>query len=324
MRVGIDVSPLVQTRAGTARYLEGLLPRLEQLVDVRRLSFGGAGKASTVARDAWWYPVGLPRRAREVDVLHCPSFRGPLRASAPLVVTVHDLAVLRHPEAFNRWTRTYSRALVPRVVRAAQRVIAVSEFTKRELIDVLGVAEERIRVVPNAVGAPFVPEGPRADGDYVLAVGTLEPRKNLPRLAEAARRAGRELRVVGARGWGDVNIPGEGVRFLGFVSDDELARLYRGALCVAYLSIYEGFGIPELEALACGAPVVTSAGTPMEEVAGGAAVLVDPHDTGAVAAGIGVAIARRDELAALGPERAGPYSWDASAQATADVYRELA
>jgi glycosyltransferase involved in cell wall biosynthesis len=324
VRVGIDVSPLLQTRAGTARYLEGLLPRLEGLVDVQRVSYGGGGKLSTLARDVWWYPVALPRRAREVDVLHCPSFRGPLRSGAPLVVTVHDLAVLRHPDAFNRWTRTYSRVLVPRVIRAAQRVIAVSEFTKRELIDVLGVAEQTIRVVPNAVGEPFVPDGPRADGDYVLAVGTLEPRKNLPRLAEAARRAGHELRIVGARGWGDVNVSGEGVSFLGFVSDDELARLYRGALCVAYISVYEGFGIPVLEALACGAAVVTSAGSPMEEVAGGATVLVDPHDTDAVVAGIAEAIARRDELAPLGPQRARRYTWAASAQATADVYRELA
>jgi glycosyltransferase involved in cell wall biosynthesis len=324
MRVGIDVSPLRQTRAGTARYLQGLLPRLEQLVDVQPLAYGSEGKLSTVARDAWWYPVALPVRAREVDVLHCPSFRGPLHSRTPLVVTVHDLAVLRHPEVFNRWTRTYSRTLVPRVVRSAERLIAVSEFTKRELIDVLGVAEDRIRVVPNAVGLPFVPEGPRADGDYVLAVGTLEPRKNLPRLAEAARLAGHELRIVGARGWGDVDVSGDGVTFLGFVSDDELARLYRGALCVAYISVYEGFGIPVLEALACGAAVVTSAGSPMEEVAAGAAVLVDPHDTEAVAAGIAEAIARREELRRLGPERALHYTWDASAQATADVYRELA
>jgi O-antigen biosynthesis alpha-1,2-mannosyltransferase len=322
MRVGIDVSPLRQTRAGTARYLRGLLPHLEQLVDVVPLAWGGSRKAATVARDAWWYPVELPRRARGFDVLHCPSFRAPLRSPAPLVVTVHDLAVLRHPEAFNSWTRTYSRAFVPRVVRAADRVIAVSEFTKRELVDLLQVPDDRIRVIPNAVAEPFVPEGARAGGDYVLAVGTLEPRKNLPRLAEAARRAGAELRVVGAPGWGDVRVNDEGVRFLGFVPDEELARLYRGSLCVAYTSLYEGFGIPVLEALACGAPVVTSARTAMEEVADGAAVLVDPRDADAIAAGIREAIGRRDELAALGPERASSFTWLASAEATADAYRE--
>jgi len=324
MRVGIDVSLLRQTRAGTARYLRGLLPYLEQLVDVEPLAWGGSRKAATLARDAWWYPVELRRRARGLDVLHCPTFRGPLRASAPLVVTVHDLAVLRHPEAFNRWTRTYSRGLVPRVVRAAERVIAVSEFTKRELVDVLEIAEDRIRVIPNAVDEPFVPEGARADGDYVLAVGTLEPRKNLLRIAEAARRVRVELRVAGAPGWGDVRVGENGVRFLGFVSDEELARLYRGSLCVAYASLYEGFGIPVLEALACGAPVVTSVSTPMEEIADGAAVLVDPQDADAIAAGIREAIGRRAELAALGPDRARRFTWRASAEATADVYREVA
>ena len=325
MRVGIDVSPLRQTRAGTARYLERLLPHLERLVTVERLAFGRAGRASTLARDAWWYPVALPLRARGLDVLHCPSFRGPLRSRTPLVVTVHDLAVLRHPDAFNRWTRTYSRLSVPRVVRAADRVIAVSEFTKRELVEVLGVAEERIHVVPNAVAAPFVPEGPRGEGDYVLAVGTLEPRKNLPRLAAATRRVGLELRIVGARGWGEVGVSaGDDIRFLGFVPDEELARLYRGALCVAYPSLYEGFGIPVLEALACAAPVVTSEASAMAEVAGDAAVLVDPREVDAIAAGIAEAIARRDELARLGPERASRYTWAASAEATVDVYKELA
>jgi len=324
VHVGIDVSPLRQTGAGTARYLNGLLPHLERLVDVDRLAWGGTRKAATLARDAWWYPLALPRRARGLDVLHCPSFRGPVRSPLPLVVTVHDLAILRHPEAFNRWTRAYSRALVPRVVRAAQRVIAVSEFTKRELVDLLGVREERIRVIPNGVGEPFVAEGARAEGEYVLAVGTLEPRKNLPRLARAAVAAGVELRIAGARGWGDVDVEvGAGMRFLGFVPDDELARLYRGAQCVAYPSLYEGFGIPVLEALACGAPVVTSAGTAMAEVADGAAVLVDPADVDAIAAGIRDAIGRRDELAALGPERARSFSWRASAEATAGVYREL-
>jgi glycosyltransferase involved in cell wall biosynthesis len=323
VRVALEASLLRQTRAGSARYLRGLLPELERLADVELLAWGGSGRAATVLRDTWWYPVALARRGRPFDLLHCPSFRGPLSASVPLVVTVHDLAVLRHPEAFNRWTRLYSRAFVPRVVRAARRAIAVSNFTKRELMDVLAVPEERIRVVPNGVGPPFVAQGARAEGEYVLAVGTVEPRKNLPRLAEAARASGVELRVAGAPGWGDVRVNGDGVRFLGFVPDDELARLYRGALCVAYPSLYEGFGIPVLEALACGSAVVTSAGTAMAEVADGAAVLVDPRDGDAIAAGILEAIRRRDELALLGPERARVFSWRASAEATAAVYREV-
>ncbi len=327
VRVAIDVSPLAQTRAGTARYLRGLLGELERRKDIALvpLAFGGSGRAAAAARDTLWYLGLLPRRAGRAGarVLHCPTFRAPLRSRVPIVVTVHDVAVLREPRYFPRWSRTYGRAVVPRVLRAAARVIAVSEFTAREVVKLARVPEERVRVVPNAVGAPFSPDGPAANGDYVLAVGTLEPRKNLSGLAEAARRASVELRVVGARGWGGVEVGGDGVHWLGEVGDEELARLYRGALCLAYPSLYEGFGFPVLEAMRCGTPVVTSAGSAMEEVADSAAELVDPHDPVSIAEGIERAILRRDELRARGLERARRYTWAAAADATVAVYREV-
>ena len=166
----------------------------------------------------------------------------------------------------------------------------------------------------------FTAEGPAAEGDYVLAVATLEPRKNLRRIADAAARAGVELRVVGARGWGGVETPG----WVGEVPDEELAALYRGAAALVFPSLYEGFGIPVLEAMASGAPVVTSRGGATEEVAGGAAVLVDPLDVGAIAAGIEEAVSRREELRALGLERATAYSWKGVADAVERVWRELA
>jgi glycosyltransferase involved in cell wall biosynthesis len=249
-----------------------------------------------------------------------------LRSPVPLVATFYDLAVLRHPEAFNRWTRTYSRVALPRVARAASRLIAISEFTAQELTDVLRVPEEKIRVVPIGLDPAFTPGGDAAEGDYVLTVSTLEPRKNLARLVEAFGRAGIDGRliVVGERGWGGVEVRANGTRWLGRVDDAELAALYRGARCVVYPSLYEGFGIPVLEAMACGAPVVTSAGGATEEVAGGAAVLVDPLDVAAIAAGIDEASGRRDELARLGPERAAQFSWRATADAVTAVYRELA
>jgi glycosyltransferase involved in cell wall biosynthesis len=323
IRVALDVSPLVQTRAGTARYLKALLRELQRRddVDVTTLSFGRDTRLSTLARDAVWYPFALGRR-RNADLLHCPTYRGPMRSALPLVVTVHDLAILRHPRAFNRWSRLYGPRAVPRVLAAARRVIAVSEFTKRELIELLQVPEEKIRVVPNGVDGTFTPDGPAEGGEYVLAVGTLEPRKNLPRLVEAMRRSDVELRVVGARGWGGVEVGGNGVRWLGEVSDSELARLYRGARCVAYPSLYEGFGIPVLEAMACGVPVVTSRGTAMEEIADGAAVLVDPNDPAELAAGIDRATAERDVLVARGLDRASAFRWDAVAEATVAVYHE--
>jgi glycosyltransferase involved in cell wall biosynthesis len=276
---------------------------------VVEVSFPATSRARSVAADALWYP--RLRAPGGADVLHCPTFRGPFRTRGPLVVTVHDLAVLRHPEWFNRWTRTYSVLAVPRVVQAAHRVIAVSEFTRRELVELLRYPEERIHVVPNAVEDVFVPDGPKADGDYVLAVGTLEPRKNLARIARAVDG---ELRVVGARGWGRVEPP-PNVTWLGDVPDDRLAALYRGARCLVYASLYEGFGIPVAEALACGCPVVTSAGSPMAELAGADAVLVDPADVDAIREGI----ARAERPAAR--RIAG---WDEVAERTLAVYEEAA
>jgi glycosyltransferase involved in cell wall biosynthesis len=322
VRVGVDTSPLVQTRAGTARHVRGLLGALRDRpgIELELLSFGGPGRVSSITRDALWYPLGLGRRARSLDVLHCTTFRGPVDMRVPTVLTVHDLAVLRAPGAFPRWHRLYGRAGLTRVLRAADAIVAVSEFTRGETIDLAGVAPDRVRVVPNGVDDVFGPDGPSAAGDYALAVATLEPRKNLARAVEAAREEGVELRVVGARGWGGVDVEG----WVGEIPDGELAALYRGAQCVVYPSLYEGFGLPVLEAMACGTPVVTSVGTAMEEVAGEAAVLVDPLDVSAIAEGMRTAVARRDELVPLGLERARSFTWQRAADSVVELWRELA
>jgi glycosyltransferase involved in cell wall biosynthesis len=270
------------------------------------VSFPASSRLGSVAADALWYPrLG----AGAADVLHCPTFRGPFRSRAPLVVTVHDLAVLRHPEWFRGWSRTYSRLAVPRVVRAAERLIAVSQFTKRELVDLLAVEPGRVHVIPNGVETSFGPEGRPADGDYVLAVGTLEPRKNLRRIAEAVDG---ELRVVGAPGWGGVEPPAN-VTWLGRVDDDELAALYRGARCLVYASLYEGFGIPVAEALACGCPVVTTRDSAMAEIAGADAAYVDPLDVASIRDGI-------ERASRPAPRRVA--EWDDVVARTFAVYEE--
>ena len=324
MNLGYDVAPLVLDNAGTARYVRGVLQELRARDDVavRELTWGGGGRLTAVARDALWYPLGLPLAARKLDVLHCTTFRAPLRASPPVVVTVHDLAIVRFPELFTTWTRLYARTLLLRVLRSATRVLAVSEFTRRDVHELARVPLDRIDVAPNAAdGQVFRPDGPAAEGEYVLAVGTLEPRKNLPRIVEATAALGLELRVAGARGWGEVALDAPHVRLLGRPSDAELAELMRGSLCLAYPSLWEGFGIPVLEAMLCGTPVVTSEDSAMAEVAAGAAVLVEPTEPGSIAAGIRDAIERRDELRAAGFARAQRYSWSRTADAVVECYR---
>jgi glycosyltransferase involved in cell wall biosynthesis len=331
LRVGIDVSPLALSRAGTARYLRALLAGLQnEPVEIERYQLPGSGRLQKLRRDTVWYQRALPRTARadRVDVLHCPTQRAPVRPGLPLVVTIHDVAVLRHPQAFNLWTRRYSALTLPGIARAATKIIVGSTFTRDEVTELLGVLEEKIRVIPYGVGGSFsAPDGPASAGDYVLAVSTLEPRKNLGRLVEGFRRAnldGLELRVVGAEGWGGVHVGGDGVRWLGEVSDAELARLYRGAACAAYVSLYEGFGLPVLEAMASGTSVVAPTGPPYTEFADGVAVLVDPLDPDSIAAGLREAIERRDELAQRGRERAKEFSWHRAAAAHVEVYREAA
>ena len=329
LRVGLDTSPLALTKAGTARYLTNLLDGLdrEPEVEVSRLSWGADGRATKVARDMLWYPTRLTRAARQagVELLHCPTMRAPLRSKMPLVVTIHDVAVLRHPEAFNAWTRRYSARTLPRVARAASAIVVGSAFSRDEVVELLDVSESNVRVIPYGVGAPFNPDGPAADGDYVLAVSTLEPRKNMKRLVEGFYRTGLdglELRVVGGEGWGGVEVEGDRVQRLENVDDEELARLYRGAVAVAYVSLYEGFGLPVLEAMACGTPVVAPAGRPYDEFADGIAFEVDPRDVDSIASGIERAVASGSQP--VGVRRAADFTWERAVQAHVDLYRELA
>jgi glycosyltransferase involved in cell wall biosynthesis len=329
LQVGLDTSPLALTKAGTARYLTKLLEGLEEEPDLelRRYTWGGAGRATKVARDLFWYPVGLPRAARNdgVDVLHSPTMRAPLRPKVPLVVTIHDVAVLRHPSAFNGWTRRYSARALPRVARTASAIVVGSTFSRDEVLDLLPVPESKVHVIPYGVGPPFTAEGPKADGDYVLAVSTLEPRKNFGRLVEGFQRSGLDaldLRVVGGEGWGGVRVDGDRVQRLENVDDEELARLYRGAVAVVYVSLYEGFGLPVLEAMACGTPVVAPAGQPFDEFAEGIAFQVDPRDVDSIAHGLQRAVASGSQP--VGVRRAADFTWERAVQSHVDLYRELA
>ncbi len=266
-----------------------------------------------------------------VDVIHATTIVVPPH-TAPLVVTIHDLAFLHEPEHFTaRGGRVFRRGL-DLVRRRADLVLASSLATQADC-GAAGIPAERIRHVP--LGVTVRPADPAArrrfglDRPYLLFVGTLEPRKNLTRLVEALGRLDGEhrdllLAVAGLDGWGDAAPPAsDRVRLLGFVTDAERDALYAGAAAFVYPSLREGFGLPVAEAMAHGTPVVTSLGTSTEEVAGGAAVLVDPTDVDGITYGIEQALADRDRLVAAGRIRAAELTWARTAEATLAAYREL-
>lgn len=274
---------------------------------------------------------GVTRATGPVDVVHATTIMVPPR-SGPLVVTIHDLAFL-HEEghATRRGRRLFERSL-ELVRRDADLVLCSSAATLADC-EAQGIDAERLRLVPLGVRvrpatADDVARVRRRyglDGPYVLFAGTNEPRKNLPRLVEAcARPGGMPLVLAGPAGWGEQVPAGGSVRVLGLVPEDDLRALYAGADVFAYPSLREGFGLPVLEAMAQGAPVVTSRGTSTEEVAGGAAVLVDPFDVADIARGLDEAHATSRELAAAGRARAAAATWDRTAELTVAAYREAA
>jgi glycosyltransferase involved in cell wall biosynthesis len=280
-----------------------------------------------------WNRTGRPRvesATGRIDVCHSTAAI-PAPSRAPQVVTVHDVAFVHHPERFSRHGVRVMRAGLERC-RGAALVLVPTDAVRGDLVE-LGFHEERVRTVRWGVEAQPVSGADvaavrrryRLPDRFVLFVGTLEPRKNLQRLAAAtAGLPDLPLVVAGAPGWGDGAPAAAHVSFLGFVPREHLAALYAACTVFAYPSLEEGFGMPIAEAMAQGAPVVTSRGGATEETAGGAAVLVDPADTGSIEAGIRDAVARADELVVAGRSRATLLDWDATVTATVTAYRDAA
>lgn len=289
-----------------------------------------------------WHALGRPRvelATGPVDLVHATAVAVP-GCRAPLVVTIHDLAFLADPSHPTRHGLRFFRRGTELARRRARLVMVPSEATAEEC-RAAGFEPGRIRVVPWGVDVVPVAEADidamrgryRLDRPFVLFVGTIEPRKNLRRVVEAFARLGRDdldLVLVGAEGWNEdlgpllEAVPGR-VRALGFVAPDALAPLYASASVVAYPSLREGFGLPVLEAMAQGAPVVTSRGTATEEVAGDAAVLVEPTSVTSIADGLDRVLSDADgveELRRAARARASERTWAATAEATVEVYRE--
>jgi glycosyltransferase involved in cell wall biosynthesis len=276
-----------------------------------------------------WEQGLLPLLARTAALIYSPANLAPL-ASSRNVVVIHDAAALRHPEWYSRAYVAYQRRVLPLLARRARLVITVSDFSRRELVDAIGVPERQVAVVPNGVDERFSNDADPApartalglDSPYVLTVGTRIGRKNLAALEAAAARLAPEGIELVAAGSGRAYMRAEadgGLRSLGYVPDDLLPGLYAGALALAMPSLYEGFGLPCLEAMACGTPVVAADRGALPETCGGAALLADPDQPRAFADALVRAATderERARLSAAGRERASGFTWRRAAEET--------
>jgi glycosyltransferase involved in cell wall biosynthesis len=329
--VVIDADVLGRQRTGDETYVENLLRRLPALG-------GDDFRFAAVTRHPELVPEGvepieletgsqklrmawtLPRLLRDVGpALAHFQHALPLRLPCPAVVTIHDLSFERDAAAMPAGHRRVFKRVVPRAARNARHVIAVSERTKRDLVDLYGIAPDRITVTPHGVDPAFGP-GAVAGGGYLLYVGAIQARKDPLAAARAANEVGLPLVVAGPEKEPELarELVAQGADLRGYVDKAELAALYRGAAALVLPSRYEGFGLPVLEAMASGTPVVVTDDPAMHEVAGDAAVYSD----GDLAAAIRTALIDRDRLVAAGLERAGLFSWDETARRTLGVYRE--
>jgi glycosyltransferase involved in cell wall biosynthesis len=368
-RVGLVAEQLLRpVPGGIGRYVRALVEHLPAAAaadggavtfvicrhPAERLARSGLPPAAT-QRLAWpgrlatraWVTLCRPRLPAgllgDLDLVHATSAAVPPTAGRPLVATVHDLGFRHFPHAYPAAGRRYHDRSARIVADEAARVLVPSEATARDLAELYAVDRGRVTIVPLGVEPPARPDQQGAArlladlgvrGPFLLAVGTLEPRKNLPRLLAAFGEVTSELPdhwlvVVGPVGWGPKLRPtweSVRVKLAGPVGDATLHALYQQADGLAYPSLYEGFGLPVLEAMVHGTPVLTSDRSSLPEVAGDAALLVDPLDRGAVAKGLLRLVtdgALRRRLAAAGPRRAAGFTWPATAAATWATYREV-
>lgn len=363
MRIGIDARPLCAPKTGDRTYLLGLLEGLARVganheiilyfdqpppADVP-FARGWQTRVVTAPHPRLWTPLALPDAARvhRCDVLHV-QYIAPTCRRPRVVTTIHDVTYRLHPEWFPLKDRLLLDWGIRKSLRTVAAVITGSECTRRDLARVYGLPPERVSLTPYAVSPTFRPPADQRAAQevitrhgvaapYALFVGVLQPRKNLPRLISAFRaarqRAGflHRLVIAGKVGWkaapsvaaiGQARAAGD-VQYLGYVPDADLPALYSGAAAFLFPTLYEGFGLPVLEALACGTPTLTSNVSALPEVAGDAALLADPMDEAALTEAIIALLtdeSLRADLTAAGPARARQFTWDRTAQLTLECY----
>jgi glycosyltransferase involved in cell wall biosynthesis len=382
LRVGFDATSAVRQGGGIGRYTRELLRALAAADSLSnyRLFFASRSHPHPLPPlpsnfhvtplpldDIWlvrvWYRARLPLPVNwltgPIDLFHSPDFTlPPVQRGTRTLLTVHDLSFIRDPESATPVLRHYLNAVVPRSVARADHVLADSQATRADLVELYRTPAEKISVLYSGVHESFRPVTDPAtlaavraryglgDAPFVLAVGTLQPRKNYVRLIQAfaaisnlqplaaVQASNLHLVIAGGKGWRYDAIFAEAeklglqdrVLFPGFVADADLPALYSAARVLAYPSIYEGFGLPMLEAMACGTPVVTSTASCMPEVAGDAALLVPPTDVDALAAALDRALtdeALRADLIAKGRTRARQFSWAKSARQLLEIYHAV-
>ncbi len=374
LQIAINAHLLAHTssfrRAGVSHYIEQLLQHLGHIdqhnqyhiYTTRGLGAAELGLPANFAVHASRLPTINPRvripweqalaplllRRSGASLFHGTLNVIPMSCPVPGVVTVHDLAFIRFPYTFRSYNRTYLDLATRASVRRAARVCAVSEHTRREVIGLLGVPPERVVVTPNAARAHFqVPDPAAVDAfrqrkglpnEFILYVGTLEPRKNLITLLEAYSRIAADTRapliVGGGKGWlyqpvferlEALNLR-DRVQFVGYLDEEELPLWYAAASVFVFPSLYEGFGMPPLEAMSCGTPVVTSNASSLPEVVADAGLMVAPHDAEGLAAAVLRVLTSADlraELRERGLQRARHFSWRTTAERTLQVYQQV-
>ena len=359
MRIGFDGRSLASPAGGVRRYAGELLDELVRISPSDTIVVFGASAQSprphavqsrpvrqTFPTNLGWSLIDLPRAIRHerLDVFHAPAYTAPLRGTVPLVLTIHDVSYERHPEWYPYRRDAIRRWFYRRSARAADVIVTDSDFSRREIAAAYDLDPNHIRVVPLGVGSPFLtttPPRPPADTKqpYVLHVGDLHVRRNLRTLVRALARLSSVsahitpplLVLAGADRGERVHIEAEAqranihVQFAGTPDDDALASLYAGAAAFVYPSRYEGFGLPLLEAMACGAPVIGARAGAIPEVIGDAGMLVDPDDEAEMAASIGRLMTDADladGFRRAGRKRAMEYTWERTARQTTAAYEE--